>query len=245
MKYTTLLAPLLVACGSNFTEVYGTDRNFQADDTRDAGAEPDIREPEPDAGSEQAVSSVDKVQALCLSPNSRLDRYVRDSARRFRERLEIPIVFGEGCLPITVEEEIYYKGKPQSGIAHYDSPCIWTECETKAYIAINEASVTTQLEWLPNLLDHEIGHVLSAWGLVAQVAEHLPPGHIMSVSNKRENQWTQEDIDLWCSASPCGKTRMEASWLSPVPAGVTSYLSESSGLDGGVPTDAGPLTDAN
>lgn len=108
-----------------------------------------------------------------------------------------------------------------------------------------EVNLTKQSEWLPNLLDHEIGHVLSSWGSRPGFSLHLPnTGNIMSPVNRRENQWTQDDIDLWCSAAPCGNARIDSSWLSPVSSAGTSYLSVD-GSDGGVPTDAGALTDAN
>ena len=194
---------------------------------------------------DQNVDPSREVQALCFSHEARIFQYVRYSIRRFGESLEIPVVLGEGCLPITVQEVVQDQGKSVSGLAHYRRLCQWTDCERYADIRIAEINLTEQVEWLPNLLDHEIGHVLSSWGNALHVDQHVQEdGHIMSVLNKRTNHWTQEDIDLWCSASPCGKTRMEPSWLSPVSDAGTSYLSVD-GSDDGVPTDAGALTDAN
>ena len=102
---------------------------------------------------------------------------------------------------------------------------------------------------LDRVLDHEIGHILSAWGRIAKVNMHVEEeGHVMSATILRDIDWSQQDVDLWCSASPCGRTELEAEWTYPVlplPVAIadsgTSILSDgvdAGGYDGGLSSDA-------
>lgn len=251
----TALATLLLAtaCGSDTTELeyhetepafYEVSESVQNQSSLDPGGVQPVAElqPAPVASqpSSQNVDAVHEMSTFRISPDPELVGYTRDSARRFEDRLTLPVVLGEGGLRIVVQDEVWDGNKAVSAVAHYYRQCVWTECESQAEIRVARVNLTEQVEWLPNLLDHEIGHVLSAWGQVAKVPMHLPDtGNIMSPINRRENRWTQADIDLWCSAAPCGKTRMNPSWLSPVSDAGTSLHSTVVYGDAG-PADSGP-----
>lgn len=169
---------------------------------------------EDDRTANQSVNSSVELQALCLSPSPELARPVRAAVQRFAERLEIPMVVGEGCVPVTVRETVSYRGKPQSGLARYrgSRACVFDECNTRASIQLESALLGPKAHVLENVLDHEIGHILSAWGSVAGVNMHLPAGNLMAGTVSNTSIWTQADIDLWCGASPCGKTLLDPSW---------------------------------
>lgn len=258
MKYLMLI--LLTSCGTDITEL-----SPEQGDNNEATAATDIQPRVYDTGAARALgfdvgtgptgpeAGAISPQSLCLFPdsgNAELFLGVRASAGRFAERLGIPVALCNDGVPVIVQKEVILNGKSYSALAHYDRLCRFAECNTLAQIYVSEASVTTQLEWLPNMLDHEIGHILSSWGTVLGVDQHLPPGHIMSVVNKRENRWTQADIDLWCSASPCSKTTWQEE-TSDEPNGTsdvdsdagTSSLSNDSGMSdatgGNAPEDGG------
>lgn len=263
MKHAVLVLLVATACG-DINAVYvsqSSSPSTQDAEVRLVPGRPELLCPEwvPDPGTAQNVEAFRETgnpnsgslalsawsQALCLSPDPSLERWVRDSAGRFRDRLQIPVVLGEACLPIVVRKEVSYQGKLVSALARYSKgPCVWKDCEASAVIEVAEINLTEQQDWLPNLLDHEIGHVLSSWGSILKVPQHLPEEHIMAAINKRDNSWTQEDIDMWCSGAPCGNARMNSSWLSPVADSGTSLVSDE-GTDGGVPADAGSFPDAN
>lgn len=202
---------MAVACGNDIIRLaqpqgddYGTTETVPTD-YQDAGTAEAVGlgVPEPLLVDAQAVLS-EEVPTLCLVPDPRFPEllsYVRASTGRFRERLGLPVALCDTGVPILVEEEIVHNGEAVSGIAHTNRPCVMAQCNGDAYIAIVKINLYAQMAWLPNLLDHEIGHILST-----KLDKHLPPGHIMSEVNKRENRWTQEDVDLWCSGSPCTKT---------------------------------------
>lgn len=208
--------------------------------------------PNPPSATTSSTGKV--VDPLCLSADGELVGPVRASVQRFAERLEIPVVFAEGtvqgCVPVTTEKDLEYRGNRVSGRASYYSSCRFETCNTSAFILIDEEHLYAKREWLEEVVDHEIGHILSDWGQVARVNMHLRADyHVMSPTLHRGTQWTQEDIDLWCSASPCGRTELDGDWIYPVlplPGTVadagTSYLSgtaiDAGGYDGGLPSDA-------
>jgi hypothetical protein len=47
----------------------------------------------------------------------------------------------------------------------------------------------------------------------------------MAAINKREHRWTQEDMDFWCSASPCGNTQLPEG-ISGEPFGLPDTISD-------------------
>lgn len=187
-------------------------------------------------------------RVLVLSPSDELLGAVRASVKRFAERLKIPVVVGEGGIPITVQDTVLYKGRAVTAMAYYSRYCVFSDCNRVASIAVERALLNDKIDWLAQMLDHEIGHILSAWGRIKKVNMHIAEDyHVMTAGVRRAVQWTQEDIDLWCSASPCGRTELGEEWTYPVlplPDAVadsgTSILSD--GVDAG--GNVGGLTDA-
>lgn len=152
-----------------------------------------------------AASRPEPQPELVISPSPELESYVRASVERFRARLELPVSIGQSGVPVTLEDQVTVKGKAVDGAASYSKLCRFQACVGRARIRLSANLLTTKRRFLENVIDHEIGHILSAWGTALKVSQHLPEeGHVMS-SASGVGPWTAEDVFLWCSASPCGK----------------------------------------
>lgn len=249
MKSLPAILLFATACGQDTTSLEVTcAESASLDDEREAstefarpssgelaaGSHPVPSDPTP----ESTPPAREAPGTLVLSPSNELLGPVRAAAARFAERLEIPMVVGEGGIPVTVQEGVYFKGKPYSALASYTHKCTFADCNSRVSIVIDRSMLTTKSYNLAPVLDHEIGHVLSAWGHVKKVDMHVQEEyHVMSAGVLRGVEWTQQDIDLWCSASPCGRTELDEEWTYPVlppvvSDGGTSYLSDS-GVDAG------------
>lgn len=213
-----LLLLLAVACGNDITDL----AQSQGDDCattetlsegpHDAGGttELGLGEGQP-VSVDQEGAVPEEVPTLCLlvaaEPAEFLLR-VRASAKRFRDRLGIPVALCDTGVPILVQEHVWQSpGHGLGGKASYEGPvCRFSECSTRAKIQI--AQHETELpDTIDAVIDHEIGHVLSAWGKFSEKTDsagHLPSGNLMGGNLlPPHQQWTQDDIDLWCSVSPC------------------------------------------
>lgn len=160
------------------------------------------------------ANSATVVPTLILSPASEALRpYLESSARRFSGRLNLNIIVADGGVRVKAWTEVIVHGSPVNAAAHYaGGPCRFQECNApgRAWIDIELAMFEPEhINHIDQVLDHEIGHVLSSWGSAVHKDQHLPTGHIMQAIFTEMyagdfKPWTQEDADFWCSASPCG-----------------------------------------
>lgn len=202
MRVSLLIVSVLAACsGPSTTELFPEAASVTiATIGTDAGAAPSKSAqhfPASDAGSAPAP-------ALVLSPTPELQEVVEDRAAFFRDLLGLPIEVRPGGILMQVTPMVYAHGNPVNAGAFYSHICRFDGCNDKVHIDFESAMMTEpKRAHLVQVVEHEIGHVLSSWGSVLHVDQHLPTGNIMQATFTELAEPTSEDISFWCSASPC------------------------------------------
>ena len=175
----------------------------------------------PYAGAPSATydsADVDPARVLRLVvPDAELRAEVTASADRYRARLGLWVAVsadGEG-VPVVVSDEVWYRGKPQDALAHYDRRCAWDECDAPdrgVYVEVSRGLLDGKRWALANTVDHEIAHVASGWGRAAGRMHVDGQGHMLSPGCRGgvcPERWTLDDAEIICAAAPCGRVNLD------------------------------------
>lgn len=218
MKNLAIASLLLVmACGSDVTSyivddgavVCGSESHVSWLPQSESYRQALPRDEDPDAGptaraSAEIAKSGPIPLVLTVSPN--LVPVVEAITDQLGTRLGLPIVIGEGGVSIYLKTGLQVGGVPVDGKASYKKVCTFSGCNGQATIGIESKLLEVdnpKHDYLYNVVLHEIGHVLSGWGIPLHVDQHLSqPGHVMSAASGL-GYWTWEDAEFWCSGSPC------------------------------------------
>jgi len=151
-------------------------------------------------------------ESLVLNPEPAFVPYVRESARRYWDMFGLQIDIDPSGIPFTqVDSVTANDGTIADAVAHYDRACSFSSCDaSKAYIHV-AGWMLTEKQWaMQQTSDHEIGHIVSGWGIPSKMPIHIERMHgVMSpgCENHVCAPWSDEDAVLICGGAPC--TRME------------------------------------
>ena len=150
---------------------------------------------------------------LNLTPDSELVQALQNTVTLYRDRLGLDIVFTNTGIPVELWDYIPYGDTIVDGLAHYDNICAFQECNVNhgVYIAIAEDLLSDKRWALQHTSNHEVGHIISGWGVRQKRSMHLPamtglmsPGCV----NHLCAEFSMGDAALMCEVAPCKKVEL-------------------------------------
>lgn len=114
----------------------------------------------------------------------------------------------EDGIPIVLQDKVTWGGTEVDAVAHYDQMCSFDECNSGhgVYIKVSRNLLTTKLFALDNTIQHEIGHIVSGWGVKQHMPQHLDEmAGVMSPGCRNHvcADWSEADRKLICAVAPC------------------------------------------